>query len=35
MILNWPHMCLMFFSDCGFRFPVAPFPSGDCLTSDL
>ena len=36
MILNWPHVLqFIFFSDCGFRFPVAQFPSGDCLPNDL
>ena len=25
----------IFLSDCGFRFPVAQFPSGTCTPSDL
>ena len=25
----------LFVSDCGFRFPVAQFPSHDCTPSDL
>lgn len=25
----------IFISDCGFRFPVAQFPSGQCSPSDL
>ena len=26
---------IVFLSDCGFRFPVAQFPSGSCTPSDL
>ena len=25
----------IFISDCGFRFPIAQFPSGQCSPSDL
>ena len=25
----------VFLSDCGFRFPIAQYPSGDCTPSDL
>ena len=26
---------IVFLSDCGFRFPIAQFPSGSCTPSDL